>query len=310
MFQSLFDALETLRYFSSFMQSREHNNPMDLATHLDEVRKLIIGCAAETPLFASLAHQASILAQGKMLRARLALYVANILQSDYSTTLRCAAAVELIHAASLLHDDVIDGGTVRRGAPALWMEKGIPAAILMGDLLLFKALELVHPLEGGRILGLLIRLTGEMVAAETEQELVLRGQRADWQTCARIARHKTGPLFAFAAAATATDNAQREALTEAGFLAGTAYQLSDDVLDAFGDPEVAGKTLGLDALRKKSTWTQLDDTAADPIRRVWQLCDESAGVLAAYPQLRATWEAYLSRELMPAIQRNVEGVRA
>jgi geranylgeranyl pyrophosphate synthase len=280
-----------------------------LGLQLEDVKKIVLGCAAETPLLSAISDQAAVLAQGKMLRSRLTLYVANATGIASETALRSAAAVELIHAASLLHDDVIDGGTLRRGAPTLWMEKGIPAAILLGDLLLFKALELVQPLNNGKLLELLIKLTGEMVAAETEQELVLRGQQTNWDICTRTARRKTGPLFAFAAAAAASDSAQRDALSEAGYLIGTAYQLSDDILDASGDPEVAGKTLGLDALRKKNTCAQNGrESMFDAVQCVWSLCKESSRVLAAWPGPQSAWDAYLDAELRPAIESNVRCV--
>lgn len=277
-----------------------------LETQIEDVKKVILGCAAETPLWSTIPDHASVLAHGKMLRSRLTLYMTHATGIAYETALRAAAAVELIHAASLLHDDIIDGGTIRRGAPALWVEKGIPAAILFGDLLLFKALELVQPLNNGELLSLLIRLTGEMVMAETEQELLLRGQQTNWDVCTRIARRKTGPLFAFAAAAAASDEPQRDALSEAGYLAGTAYQLSDDILDAWGDPEVAGKTLGLDALRKKKTCAQNGrDSVHDAVDNMWSYCDESYRLLSPWPAVQQAWKAYLDHELRPAMAHNV-----
>lgn len=225
-----------------------------LDQHLDEVRKLMAGCLAETPLHSALADCKNLFGTGKMLRSRLALRVGLAANVPYSTVLRAAAAVELIHAASLLHDDVIDGGFLRRGAPAFWVDRGIPAAILLGDLLLFKALELVSPVENSRLLPVIIKLTGEVCEAESEQELITRGKLADWETCVNTARRKTGALFAFAAHACGGDDAAlSDALQESGYLVGTAYQLADDILDANGDTESAGKTLGRDEARDKTT---------------------------------------------------------
>jgi len=276
-----------------------------LEQHLDEVRKLMAGCLAETPLHSALADCKNLFGTGKMLRARLTLRVGPAAGADYSSLLRAAAAVELIHAASLLHDDVIDGGFLRRGAPSFWVEKGIPAAILLGDLLLFKALELVTPVENGRLLPVIIKLTGEVCEAESEQELVTRGKAAEWNDCVSIARRKTGGLFAFAAHAAGGCNHELcNALQEAGYLIGTAYQLADDILDARGDAEAAGKTLGQDVARDKNTAATVKPDG-EPIRYIQQLCEDARGHLAAWPMIQAAWDDYMSRDLRPALETSL-----
>ncbi|OQA26310.1 MAG: Octaprenyl-diphosphate synthase [Verrucomicrobia bacterium ADurb.Bin345] len=278
-----------------------------LARQLDEVRKLMAGCVAETPLQKPLADCSNLFGNGKMLRARLVLRLGPATGASYSTLLRAASAVELIHAASLLHDDVIDGGFLRRGAPTFWVERGIPAAILTGDLLLFKAFELIMPVDDGELVQPLIRLTGEVVEAETEQELVVRATPSDWETCVRIARRKTGPLFAFAARAAARDDEQlRATLTEAGYRIGTAYQLSDDILDVNGDTASAGKTLGLDAAREKSTAARVEVPATvDSVGYVRTLCEESSALLADWPAVQDAWNTYMLHDFRPALDRNL-----
>jgi geranylgeranyl pyrophosphate synthase len=283
-----------------------------LVQQLDEVRKVMAGCVAETPLEKPLADCSNLFGNGKMLRARLVLRVGPATGASYSTLLRAASAVELIHAASLLHDDVIDGGFLRRGAPTFWVDRGIPAAILTGDLLLFKAFELIMPVVNGELVQPLIRLTGEVVEAETEQELVVRAHPSDWETCVRIARRKTGPLFAFAARAAAGDDTNlQDALLEAGYRIGTAYQLSDDILDATGDSAAAGKTLGRDAARDKSTAARVQiPKDVDPINCVRTLCDESSALLSDWPEVRAAWDNYVHRDFRPALDRNLGLVTA
>ena len=278
-----------------------------LARQLDEVRKLMAGCVAETPLQKPLADCSNLFGNGKMLRARLVLRLGPATGASYSTLLRAASAVELIHAASLLHDDVIDGGFLRRGAPTFWVERGIPAAILTGDLLLFKAFELIMPVDDGELVQPLIRLTGEVVEAETEQELVVRATPSDWETCVRIARRKTGPLFAFAARAAARDDEPlRATLTEAGYRIGTAYQLSDDILDVNGDTAAAGKTLGLDAAREKSTAARVEVPATvDSVGYVRTLCEESSALLADWPAVQDAWNTYMLHDFRPALDRNL-----
>jgi geranylgeranyl pyrophosphate synthase len=278
-----------------------------LEQHLDEVRKLMAGCLAETPLHSALSDCKNLFGTGKMLRSRLTLRVGPAAGVAYSTILRAAAAIELIHAASLLHDDVIDGGFLRRGAPAFWVDRGIPAAILLGDLLLFKALELVTPVENGRLLPVIIKLTGEVCEAESEQELVTRGKLADWDTCVQVARRKTGGLFAFAAHACGGDDPELSAaLQEAGYLAGTAYQLADDILDANGDAESAGKTLGRDEARDKTTAARVKTPDnIDPVKTINDLLASARAGLDPWPAVRAAWDAYMARDMRPAIEKSL-----
>jgi len=274
---------------------------------LDEVRKIMAGCVAETPLQKPLADSKNLFGNGKMLRARLALRVGPATDVPYSTILRTAAAIELVHSASLLHDDVIDGGFLRRGAPSFWVDKGIPAAILLGDLLLFKALELISPIDEGRLLPVLIRLTGEVVEAESEQELVVRARPSDWETCVSIARRKTGPLFAFPAYAVAgEEEALQDALLEAGYRIGTAYQLADDILDASGSAEAAGKTLGSDAARDKVSAVRVstpDDIS--PLDSVISLSNSAVDCLADWPAAQDAFDEYLRVDVRPVLDRHV-----
>jgi len=243
---------------------------------------------------------------GKMLRARLGFRVGAATAASPSALTRAAAAVEMIHAASLLHDDVIDGGYLRRNAPTFWVERGVPGAILLGDLLLFKALDITASIEAGaRLTQRLIRLTGEVCEAETEQELVLRGVPCDWTTCVSIARRKTGALFAFIAfAAGGSDAGLSEALLEAGYDVGTAYQLADDILDANGDPKVAGKSLGSDEVRAKVTAASVAARCSvDPLAEIEKLCKGSIRHLSAWPEVATAWQSYLDLDLRPAVDK-------
>jgi geranylgeranyl pyrophosphate synthase len=286
------------------------NDPL-LEQHLDEVRKLMAGCLAETPLHSALADCKNLFGTGKMLRSRLSLRVGPAAGVAYSTILRAAGAVELIHAASLLHDDVIDGGFLRRGAPAFWVDRGIPAAILLGDLLLFKALELVSPVENGRLLPVIIKLTGEVCEAESEQELVTRGKLADWDTCVNTARRKTGALFAFAAHACGGEDAELSAaLQESGYLVGTAYQLADDILDANGNTESAGKTLGRDEARGKATAARVKPPVeVDRVAFIEELCKSSSTRLAPWPAVQQAWNSYVSLDIKPSLEMLLSSAR-
>ncbi|MBU0679025.1 MAG: polyprenyl synthetase family protein [Verrucomicrobia bacterium] len=275
--------------------------------HLWRVRQVMTSCLAETPLRSVLSEHQRLLGSGKMLRARTAFRLQPATTVSPETVLRSSAAVEMIHAASLLHDDVIDGGVLRRGAPAFWVERGVSGAILLGDLLLFKALDLCCQSDNGHLTSMLVKLTGEVCQAETEQELLFRGEPAEWDRCIRIARRKTGSLFAFIAYACGGDDEElSEALKEAGYQAGTAYQLSDDILDIDGERQGSDKTLGTDEAREKTTAARaVRDTDANPIQTIEGFYESSISKLEAWPEVQKAWVSYLELDLKPAVERNV-----
>lgn len=274
---------------------------------LEGVKDLIVEELKGSSLRSVIDKFEDILGGGKMLRARLTLRVgtANGLSED--VMMRAAAAVEMMHAASLLHDDVIDGGKLRRGEPAFWVREGVPGAILLGDLLVCKAIAVLSGLDEGRLMNKFIEFSSEMCDAEAEQELVMRGHDMDWAQTVSVARRKTGSLFAFAASAGAVDESMRTALQESGYAIGTAYQLADDILDAYGDVGTSDKTLGKDADREKTTaaasW-RLENV--DPLAYIDDLCKESRTRLAKWPQVIAAWDEYYYCDVEPTVKQFVE----
>lgn len=207
---------------------------------------------------------------GKRIRALSVLLAAKLGGKKTPPSIRdLAIAAELVHAATLLHDDVIDEGTERRGAPAARMIYGNSASILGGDHLLIEALRRV---EGAAVAGLLpsmLDVIGEMIAAEAIQ-LGLRGAsppddaagRAERRTTyLRVVRGKTAALFRWSFRAGAAASGQPEeivaALGEAGEALGIAFQLVDDALDIEGDADAAGKDVLADLREGKLTWPLL-----------------------------------------------------
>ena len=281
--------------------------PADLALFLEETREAMRRGLERTPLAAIVQDAGSLLAQGKMLRSRLAYRVGLANGVPRAHLVKASGAVEMIHAASLLHDDVIDGGYLRRGAPAFWVERGIPGAILLGDLMLFKALEMTSGINGGHLTQRLIELTGAVCEAESEQELVLRGETPTWETCLGIARRKTGSLFAFAGyAAGGEDRALSEALLEAGFGLGTAYQVADDLLDVGGSEADSGKTLGTDQSRSKVTAARLQaDDAHKPAAFIERTCREALDLVAPWAAAREALGIFLQDDLGPVLERHL-----
>ena len=275
---------------------------------LDEVRALMANSLSDTVLRHLASDCKTLVGSGKMLRARLILRVGPGAAVPHLNLVHAAAAVEMIHAASLLHDDVIDGGFLRRGVPTFWVERGIPGAILVGDLMLFKALDIVSEVEESRLTRQLIKMTGEVCDAESEQELLLRNAEATWENCVRIARRKTGALFAFAAYACGGHDLQcSEALSEAGYIIGTAYQLADDILDAKGSPESSGKSHGSDEARHKTTAVSANnDNQRDPIAYVEELCQRADALLNPWPKVQYAWREFMTHDMQPALYRNLQ----
>ena len=245
-----------------------------------------------------------LLGPGKMLRARLALRLGSALQIPDSVLIPAATAVELVHAASLLHDDVIDGALLRRHAPAFWKTHGVHGAILAGDVLLIQAIGL---LSGETLFPLandLVRFCAELCNAEAEQELFLRQAPPGPDKVLDIARRKTGALFAFAAGAAAGPDAPlRLALHEAGYALGTAYQLADDLLDETGDEHSAGKTLGLDRARCQPTAARIFAGGAPALAQKCQSLHQHAlAALAPWTEARDALRDYLDQDMNPALR--------
>lgn len=251
------------------------------------------------------------LAPGKMLRTRLAgrLACAPATDAHAARVTRACAAVEIVHTASLCHDDVIDGGTVRRGRPTLWRTAGRRGAILVGDVLLCAAFELVTEL-GAEATAAFAAAVREVAGAEAAHELLLTRAPLSAEQRTELARAKTGPLFAFAAWACAGGpGALRDAMREAGYRIGTAYQIADDLLDSTGREAAAGKTLGTDALRGKTTLASaapLGDQAA--WGRMRELCRGATEVLEDWPEARAAVGEFLALDLQPVLDRHLPGL--
>ncbi|MCO6009770.1 polyprenyl synthetase family protein [Actinoallomurus purpureus] len=197
---------------------------------------------------------------GKALRPALAILSARAASADVEACLPAAAAVELVHAFSLLHDDIMDGDRTRRHRPAAWTVFGRSAAILAGDALLVLAAELL--LEQGTRGGIwaargLAAATQRLIAGQSS-DLEFEG-RADvsLEECRRMSADKTGSLLACSCsigAMVAEGPAHLvAALAAFGAQAGLAFQLADDLLGIWGSPEVTGKPVLADLrARKKS----------------------------------------------------------
>ena len=283
------------------------NRQTSAPASLSDVRNRMFDSLRTTSLAPMVDKISRVVVGGKMLRAKLTLTLGPAVNANRDELIRAAAAIEMVHAASLLHDDVVDGGILRRGAPTFWKEKSIPGAILLGDLMICKAVQLLDEIENRRFGGMLVRLASEMCDAEVEQELITRGVPGDWDKSVSMIRRKTGSLFAFAATAADGQNGKRaDALMEAGYQVGTAFQMADDLMDASGKSERDGKDLGQDAARGKLTSVSATNTEKHRTRQcIHDLYKSSTDLLAPWPPVQAAWKQYLKADMDPVIRKFV-----
>lgn len=210
--------------------------------------------AADEPQQAELrtAIEQLLASGGKRLRPILVLLMGGLLQSDFERTVTLAAAIELLHTATLVHDDLIDGSLLRRGYPTLNATWDGGATVLMGDYVFAQAARLAAETGSLPIMESFARTLATIVNGELEQifDSSTRETRAAYF---RRAYAKTGSLFELAARgpallALAPAKIEQQA-AEFGRQLGTAFQIVDDVLDFTGDPEEVGKPLASDLRR-------------------------------------------------------------
>ncbi|MDP3659058.1 MAG: polyprenyl synthetase family protein [Phenylobacterium sp.] len=194
---------------------------------------------------------------GKRLRPLLTIAAARLAGARDDACLKLAGAVEFIHTATLLHDDVVDSSELRRGRVAAHLIWGAPSSVLVGDFLFARAFELM--VEAGSMPALEILARASRVIAEGEVLQLTRAHDLDLtqELYLEIIGAKTAELFAAAAEAGAVSaDASRErcaALRRFGANLGIAFQLVDDALDYSGASETLGKNPGDDFREGKTT---------------------------------------------------------
>lgn len=233
------------------------------AEDLEEVtRHLSESADEEGNLGEKAAHHLAI-RSGKQIRALCVLIASRLNEKELSKrdilrSRELAAAAEMVHAATLLHDDVVDQGDERRGSPTARVIYGNKASILGGDHLLVEALARVNVHGSPELLTRLIEVIRKMVAGEALQLEREREVSSDPATYLRIVEGKTAALFSWALRAggslAALPDRQLEALEAVGRPLGIAFQLVDDLLDLQGDPTLLGKARLVDLLEGKMTW--------------------------------------------------------
>jgi len=190
---------------------------------------------------------------GKMLRPALVLLCSQLgEETDREQAVKVASVLEMIHLASLAHDDIIDSAKTRRGVPTLFAQAGAKQAVLAGDYLLARALALVTTQESGEMMN--TQVVSNALARLCESELEQDAGQGDYfiskTTYFRRIGGKTASLFALSCYAGASvgkvSGLERMVCHRIGYAMGMAFQIQDDILDYVGKKEKLGKHTGKD----------------------------------------------------------------
>ncbi|GAA3989456.1 family 2 encapsulin nanocompartment cargo protein polyprenyl transferase [Allokutzneria multivorans] len=192
-------------------------------------------------------HPGEEVTAGKALRPALTLLCAHAVGASTERAVPVAAAVELVHNFSLLHDDIIDGDRLRRQRPTAWSVFGAPAAILAGDALLALAVRMLAAHPGMARLGITLV---ELVNGQSADIAFTEREEVGLAECVAMAGGKTAALLgcacALGALAGGAEDTQVERWRRFGHHLGLSFQLVDDLLGIWGDPARTGKPVGSD----------------------------------------------------------------
>jgi octaprenyl-diphosphate synthase len=220
---------------------------------------------------------------GKNLRPTLVALAARCFGEPNEAQVKAAVIIEMIHLATLVHDDVMDEAEIRRGSPTLAAKWGNEIAVLFGDCLFAQALILASGFPTTEVCRVVSQATKTVCSGETLQTQQRRNFVSAQRDYFRVIEMKTGELFTLAcdlgAFLSDAPAAQRAALCEFGAAVGTAYQVYDDCVDLFSTEAEAGKSLGTDLAKGKLTWpvllaweraNQTDRAALEKMIHHWQ----------------------------------------
>ncbi|ANY21165.1 Octaprenyl-diphosphate synthase [Tsuneonella dongtanensis] len=244
---------------------------------------------------------------GKRLRPMLTLAGAEVVGYNGTRHHKLAAAVEFIHTATLLHDDVVDGSDLRRGKAAANIVFGNPATVLVGDFLFSRAFELMVEDGSLKVLKILSNASAVIAEGEVDQLTAQRQIETSEERYLSIIGAKTAALFAaasrIAAVVAECDERREQALDDYGRNLGIAFQLVDDAIDYDSDASTMGKARGDDFREGKMTLPVILAYArgSEDERKFWQAAiaghrtddaalEEATHLIARHDALLATRE--------------------
>ncbi|MGB4248303.1 MAG: polyprenyl synthetase family protein [Pseudohongiellaceae bacterium] len=228
-----------------------------VAADFDAVNRFIVDqLHSDVALVESIGHYI-VDAGGKRMRPVLVLLSARSCGFMGEAHIHLAAVIEFIHTATLLHDDVVDMSSMRRGRPTANEQWNNPSSVLVGDFIYSRAFQILVSLGSMEIMRIIADTTNKIAEGEVLQLINKHNSAATEASYMNVIRNKTAILFQAAAECGAilagASNTQREILREAGMRIGMAFQLVDDVLDYDGDAATMGKNIGDDLAEGKPT---------------------------------------------------------
>jgi len=246
-------------YAGSPLSATNNQNPITelIAVDMDAVNQVIRNKLHSEVALVNQIAEYIISAGGKRIRPVLVLLVANAFQYQGKHHHELAAIVEFIHTATLLHDDVVDESSMRRGRKTANALFGNAASVLVGDFLYSRAFQMMVSINSMQIMQILADATNVIAEGEVLQLLNMHDPDVTEERYLQVIRSKTAKLFEAAAEIGAliagANQAEIEAAGEYGRSLGTAFQLIDDVLDYSGNAEDIGKNVGDDLREGKPT---------------------------------------------------------
>ncbi|TAN49795.1 MAG: octaprenyl diphosphate synthase [Methylococcaceae bacterium] len=268
-----------------------------VADDLAAVDQLIIKQLSSDVLLINQIGQYIVSGGGKRLRPILLLLASRALGYQGIHHLTLAAVIEFIHTATLLHDDVVDESSLRRGRDTVNNLWGNAASVLVGDYLYSRSFEMMVTAQNLRIMEILSRTTTAIAEGEVLQLLNCNNAATTEEAYLQVISRKTAILFSaagrLAAVLSGADVVVEQAMSAYGQHLGTAFQLIDDVLDYKANPQDLGKNLGDDLAEGKPTLPliyalqQSDEQQAAVLRRAIEAGDRDA-FNAVYAIIQAT----------------------
>lgn len=251
---------------------------------------------------------------GKQLRPVLTLFSAEIFGSDSSKAIHAAAAIELFHNFSLIHDDIMDQAPLRRGKQTVHQKWNLNTGILSGDAMLILAYQFFEKYEPAifRELAKLFSKTAlevcegqqldinfETLSEVTEQEYL---KMIEYKTAVLV-----GAALEMGAIVAQADADKRTAIYNFGKYLGIAFQLQDDYLDAFGDAETFGKIVGGDILENKKTYLYISALRnADKNQKEMLLNWFASDSINHHQKIDAVKDIFIQTKAVEAIEEKIE----
>lgn len=229
-----------------------------IQTDFESMNELIISqLHSDVDLVENIGHYI-VDAGGKRLRPMLVLLAANCLNYKQTKHIDLAAIIEFIHTATLLHDDVVDVSSLRRGRPTANAEFGNAPSVLVGDFLYSRAFQMMVSIGNMEIMGILSNTTNVISEGEVQQLVNAKNPDVTEANYFTVIHKKTAALFEAACETGAVlagelESPVRDQFRQFGYHLGLAFQLIDDALDYEGDAAELGKNLGDDLAEGKPT---------------------------------------------------------